>query len=73
MFSQSIHFSGVPLGRLRRRRVRHVSCERLVVAGKEHPLIRRLASQSWRDSVENYLGVNTPRSLDPNAPVDGFS
>ena len=42
-------------------------------AGKEHPLIRRLASQSWRDSVENYLGVNAPRSLDPNAPVDGFS
>ena len=43
------------------------------LAGKEHPLIRRLASQSWRDSVENYLGVNAPRSLDPNAPVDGFS
>jgi hypothetical protein len=43
------------------------------LAGKEHPLIRRLASQSWRDSVENYLGVNAPRPLDPNAPVDGFS
>ena len=42
-------------------------------AGKEHPLIRRLASQSWLDSVENYLGVNAPRSLDANAPVDGFS
>ena len=42
-------------------------------AGKEHPLIRRLASQSWLDSVENYLGVNTPRSIDPGAPVDGFS
>ncbi len=42
-------------------------------AGKEHPLIRRLASQSWLDSVENYLGVNAPRSLDPDAPVDGFS
>ena len=42
-------------------------------AGKEHPLIRRLASQSWLDSVDNYLGVNAPRSLEPNAPVDGFS
>lgn len=42
-------------------------------AGKEHPLVKRLASQSWRDSVENYLGVNAPRSLDPDAPVDGFS
>jgi hypothetical protein len=42
-------------------------------AGKEHPLIRRLASESWLDSVENYLGVNAPRSLDANAPVDGFS
>ncbi|PJA88183.1 MAG: hypothetical protein CO140_00240, partial [Candidatus Moranbacteria bacterium CG_4_9_14_3_um_filter_40_7] len=42
-------------------------------AGKAHPLVTRLASQSWRDSVENYLGVNAPRSLDPNAPVDGFS
>lgn len=30
-------------------------------AGKEHPLIRRLASQSWLDSVENYLGGNAPR------------
>lgn len=42
-------------------------------AGKEHPLVRRLASQSWLASVENYLGVNAPRSLDAGAPVDGFS
>lgn len=42
-------------------------------AGKEHPLVRRLASESWLDSVENYLGVNAPRPLDPDAPVDGFS
>ena len=42
-------------------------------AGKEHPLIKRLSSQSWRDTVENYLGVNAPRSLEPNAKVDGFS
>lgn len=42
-------------------------------AGKEHPLVKRLASQSWRDSVEDYLGVNAPRSLDPDAPADGFS
>jgi hypothetical protein len=42
-------------------------------AGKEHPLVKRLASESWRDSVENYLGVNAPRPLDANAAVDGFS
>lgn len=42
-------------------------------AGKEHPLIARLESQSWLDSVENYLGVNAPRSLDATAAVDGFS
>ena len=42
-------------------------------AGKKHPLVKRLASQSWLDSVENYLGVNAPRSLDADAPVDGFS
>jgi len=42
-------------------------------AGKQHPLVKRLASQSWLDSVENYLGVSAPRSLDPDAPVDGFS
>jgi len=42
-------------------------------AGKKHPLLVRLGSESWLDSVENYLGVNAPRSLDPNAPVDGFS
>ena len=42
-------------------------------AGKEHPLVKRLASQSWLDSVENYLGVNALRSIDADAPVDGFS
>ncbi len=42
-------------------------------ADKEHPLVRRLKSKSWLDSVENFLGVNAPRSLDPDAPVDGFS
>ena len=42
-------------------------------AGKEHPLVKRLASQSWLDNVENYLGVNAPRSLDADAPVNGFS
>jgi hypothetical protein len=42
-------------------------------AGKEHPLVRQLASESWFDSVENYLGVNAPRSLDADATVDGFS
>ena len=42
-------------------------------AGKEHPLVRRLALQAWLDSVDNYLGVNAPRPLDADAPVDGFS
>ena len=42
-------------------------------AGKLHPLVRRLASESWLDSVDNYLGVNVPRSIDPRAPVEGFS
>jgi hypothetical protein len=41
--------------------------------GEQHPLLKRLESQSWLDSVENYLGVNAPRSIDANAPVDGFS
>ena len=42
-------------------------------AGKEHPLVKRLESQSWLDSVENYLGVNAPRSMEADSPVDGFS
>lgn len=42
-------------------------------AGNQHPLVKRLESESWLDSVENYLGVNAPRSLNPNAPADGFS
>ena len=42
-------------------------------AGKEHPLVGRLKTQNWTDSVDNYLGVNALRSLAPNAPVDGFS
>lgn len=42
-------------------------------AGKQHPLVRRLADESWLDSVENYLGVNAPRSLEADAPADGFS
>ncbi len=42
-------------------------------AGKEHPLMGRLESQSWLDSVENYLGVNAPRPLEAETPVDGFS
>jgi hypothetical protein len=42
-------------------------------AGQEHPLVKRLRTQSWRDSVENFLGVNAPRPLEADAPVDGFS
>lgn len=40
---------------------------------REHPLVKRLRTGKWYDSLENYLGVNAPRSLDPEAPVDGFS
>ncbi|MBN2292413.1 MAG: hypothetical protein JXM70_08310 [Pirellulales bacterium] len=54
--------------------VQHMPVQRLKpFAGKKHPLIKRLAAQSWLDSVENFLGVNAPRSLDADAPVDGFS
>ncbi|MHB8901854.1 MAG: HzsA-related protein, partial [Thermoguttaceae bacterium] len=42
-------------------------------ADKGHPLLGRLHSQSWLDSVDNYLGVNAPRSLDADAVVHGFS
>jgi len=42
-------------------------------ADKEHPLVTRLRSESWLASVDNYLGTNTPRTLDADAPVDGFS
>ncbi len=40
---------------------------------KEHPLVARLRTEKWTDSVANYLGVNAPRSTDPDAPVEGFS
>lgn len=40
---------------------------------KEHPLVARFRTEKWTDSVANFLGVNAPRSTDPDAPVDGFS
>ena len=40
---------------------------------KEHPLVKRLRTEKWYASVENFLGVNAARSTDPDAPVDGFS
>ncbi|MDO4583096.1 MAG: hypothetical protein Q4D62_03230 [Planctomycetia bacterium] len=43
------------------------------VTGKLHPLVERLQKESWKDRVENYLGVNVARSLDADAPVEGFS
>lgn len=38
-----------------------------------HPLVARLERQSPLEDVETFLGVNRPCSLDPRAPVDGFS
>ncbi|MDO4575163.1 MAG: hypothetical protein Q4D98_08105 [Planctomycetia bacterium] len=43
------------------------------VDGSLHPLVARYEKESWRENVENYLGVNVPRSLDAKAPVEGFS
>ena len=40
---------------------------------KEHPLVKRLRTEKWYASVDNFLGVNAARSTDPDAPVDGFS
>ena len=40
---------------------------------KEHPLVKRLRTEKWYDSVDNFLGVNAARSTDPDAPTDGFS
>lgn len=38
-----------------------------------HPLLVRLEKEGLLANVDNFLGVNAPRSLDPQAPVDGFS
>ncbi len=38
-----------------------------------HPLLGRLEQGGLLASVENFLGVNRPCVLDPQAPVDGFS
>ena len=38
-----------------------------------HPLLVRLGKESPLDNVDAYLGVNAPRSLDAQSPVDGFS
>jgi hypothetical protein len=40
---------------------------------KEHPLVKRLRTEKWYASVDNFLGVNAARSTDPDAPTDGFS
>ena len=46
----------------------------LPLAGQtRHPLLVRLETQKLLDNVDNLLGVNKPCSLDPKAPVDGFS
>ena len=38
-----------------------------------HPLLARLEKEAWYANVTNYLGVNMVRSLDPDAPTEGFS
>ncbi len=40
---------------------------------REHPLVTRLRTEKWYGSLDNFLGVNAPRSTDPDAPADGFS
>jgi len=38
-----------------------------------HPLLARLDKDGHLGSADNYLGLNAPRSCDPNAPTEGFS
>ncbi|MDR0336002.1 MAG: hypothetical protein LBI18_02830 [Planctomycetaceae bacterium] len=39
-----------------------------------HPLMVRLENENCLDSIENYWGINAPPlTVDPNAPVAGFS
>ena len=38
-----------------------------------HPLLARLEQGGPLGNLDNFLGVNRPCSLDPNAAVDGFS
>ena len=43
------------------------------IDGKKHPFVEALETGSFLDSLPNYLGVSMTRSLDPDAPVEGFS
>lgn len=43
------------------------------VDGSLHPLVERCEKASWLENVQMYLGVNAPKSLDADAPVEGFS
>ncbi len=54
---------------------RPVSVQRLRPAPGQnpHPLLARLDKDGILGSVSNYLGVNAPRSDDPDAVVEGFS
>jgi len=38
-----------------------------------HPLLERLRTQGLLASPANYLGVNAARTVDPEAPTEGFS
>ncbi|MEN6497102.1 MAG: hypothetical protein ABFD16_22640 [Thermoguttaceae bacterium] len=43
------------------------------LAGQSHPFLKRLEREGLLESVDSFLGVNQPRSLDAKAPVEGFS
>ncbi|OGV64055.1 MAG: hypothetical protein A2283_05090 [Lentisphaerae bacterium RIFOXYA12_FULL_48_11] len=39
----------------------------------QHPLLSRIDREGLLASMDNYLGVNTPRSCDPDVTTEGFS
>ena len=43
------------------------------LADQPHPLIVRLEKEGLLENVNNFLGVNEPRSVNATAAVDGFS
>ena len=66
--SKTESYQGVPAGQA------EAKPQRLKpFAGVEHPLLGRYEKEGRLASVENYLGVNAPRSFDPQAPIEGFS
>ena len=48
-------------------------CKLKPLAGQpQHPLLAQLEKEGLLANVDNFLGVNKPRSLDAKATVDGF-